>query len=100
MAAQMAICLMLLTAAGLLLRTLQNYQNQNLGMRTRGLMVFGITPQGTQGRQEILNFYHTVLERLRVLPGVESATLVENRPGGGWTTTIAWLSMALNNATF
>ena len=85
MAGQMAICLMLLTAAGLLLRTLQNYQNQNLGMSTRGLMVFGITPQGMQGRQEALNFYHSLLERLRVLPGVESATLVENRPGGGWT---------------
>jgi predicted permease len=85
MAAQMAICLMLLTGAGLLLRTLQNYQNQNLGMRTRGLMVFGVTPQGVQGRQEVLNFYHALLGRLRVLPGVESATLVENRPGGGWT---------------
>jgi predicted permease len=85
MAAQMAICLMLLTAAGLLLRTLQNYQKENLGMRTQGLMVFGITPQGTHGRQEVLGFYGTLLERLRMLPGVESATVVENRPGSGWT---------------
>ena len=85
MAAQMAICLMLLVAAGLLLRTLQNYENQNLGMRTQGLVVFGITPQGVHGRQEVLGFYRTILERLRILPGVESATLVENRPGAGWT---------------
>jgi predicted permease len=85
MAAQVAICLILLTAAGLLLRTLRNYENQNLGMRTQGLMVFGITPQGIQGRQEILGFYRTLLERLRMLPGVESATVVENRPGAGWT---------------
>jgi hypothetical protein len=37
------------------------------------------------GQQEVLGFYHTLLERLRVLPGVESATVVENRPGAGWT---------------
>ena len=85
MASQMAICLMLLIAAGLLLRTLRNYQNQNLGMRTQGLMVFGITPQRMQHQQEVLGFYRTLLERLRILPGVESATVVENRPGAGWT---------------
>ena len=85
MALQMAICLMLLTAAGLLLRTLHNYENQDLGMRTQGLIVFGVTPQGMHSPPEVLDFYRTLLERLRMLPGVESATVVENRPGAGWT---------------
>ena len=47
MATQMAFCFVLLVAAGLLLRTLENYRATNLGMRTQGLLVFGITPQKT-----------------------------------------------------
>jgi hypothetical protein len=45
LALQVALCFTLLTAAGLLLRTLMNYEHTNLGMRTEGLLVFGITPQ-------------------------------------------------------
>src|ERR1035441_10145527 len=45
MASQVAICLLLLIAAGLLIRTLRNYETQDLGMRADGLLVFGITPQ-------------------------------------------------------
>ena len=38
---QIALCFTLLMAAGLLLRTLLNYEHTNLGMRTQGLLVFG-----------------------------------------------------------
>ena len=82
LAAQMAICLVLLMAGGLLLRTLKNYASQNLGMQTEGLLVFGITPQN-QADDHI--FYRDLLERLRSTPGVESAAMVENRPGSGWS---------------
>ncbi len=85
MATQMTFCFVLLVAAGLMLRTLKNYQSTNLGMRTEGLLVFGITPQKTSTNAENLQFYRALLDRLRSLPGVESATLAENRPGGGWS---------------
>jgi len=85
MSSQVAICLLLLVVAGLLLRTLRNYQTQNLGMHTDGLLVFGITLQGVHNTQEILIFYRTLLDRIRALPGVQSATLMENRIGSGWS---------------
>src|SRR6185312_10404591 len=34
---------------------------------------------------QVNEFYDTLLTRLRVLPGVESATLVQMRPGAGWS---------------
>ena len=85
MATQMTFCFVLLVAAGLLLRTLENYESTNLGMRTEGLLVFGITPQKTSSTSQNLQFYRALLERLRRLPGVESVTFAENRPGGGWS---------------
>jgi len=85
MATQMTFCFVLLVAAGLLLRTLDNYQSTNLGMRTQGLLVFGITPQKTSSNAQNLQFYRALLDRLRSLPGVESVTFAENRPGSGWS---------------
>jgi predicted permease len=85
MAAQMTFCFVLLVAAGLLLRTLENYKSTNLGMRADGLLVFGITPQKTATTTENLHFYRALLDRLRSLPGVDSVTYAENRPGSGWS---------------
>ena len=85
MATQMAFCFVLLVAAGLMLRTLRNYQSTNLGMRAEGLLVFGITPQKTSNNAQNLQFYHSLMDRLRSVPGVESVTFAENRPGAGWS---------------
>jgi predicted permease len=82
LSAQVAICLVLLMAAGLLLRTLRNYATQNLGMQAEGLLVFGVTPQGTIDGHV---FYRRLLERVEQLPGVESVSMARNRPGSGWS---------------
>jgi len=82
---QVALCFTLLTASGLLLRTLLNYQHTRLGMRTQGLLVFGITPQKETTDDARFRFYRELLDRLRALPGVESATMVGNRIGSGWS---------------
>jgi predicted permease len=79
---QIAICLVLLTAAGLLLRTLRNYATQNLGMRAESLLVFGVTPQGNVDGHV---FYRRLLDRVSQVPGVESVSIVGNRPGTGWS---------------
>ena len=79
---QVAICLVLLMAAGLLLSTLRNYATQNLGMKAAGLLVFGVTPQANVDGH---TFYRQLLDRLKQMPGVESVSIVRNRPGTGWS---------------
>jgi predicted permease len=92
-ALQIAMCMALLLGAGLAVRTLVNLENANLGMRAEGLLVFGITPpQSLRSDREVIRFYGRLMERLRVLPGVESATTVQLRPGaGGSNNTIAFV---------
>jgi predicted permease len=85
-AVQMALCLILLIGAGLLVRSLRNYETLPLGLRTDGLLVFGTSPLTTNSDDEKARFYQTLLERLRVVPGVESLTLMENRLGSGWSS--------------
>jgi predicted permease len=82
LALQMAVCLVLLMAGGLLLRTLENYSTQQLGVETQGLLVFGVTPQG---KGDTHQFYSKLMEKIRELPGVESVSMAENRPGTGWS---------------
>jgi len=85
-ALQMSLCLVMLVAAGLLVRTLSNLEGINLGMNTRGLLVFGISPlQRVHSDSEGNRFFQGLLTKLRAMPGVESATLMGNRIGSGWS---------------
>jgi predicted permease len=83
-ALQMALCVVLLVGAGLLIRTLRNLEDTPLGMKVDGLVVFGVKPDIKslpQGRA----FYRTLIDKLRVLPGVESVTIMEERIGSWWS---------------
>ena len=94
LALQAAMCLMLLVGAGLLLRTIQNLENKNLGMRASGLFVFGIDPpkERFQNDDAIIRLFTGITRRLRVVPGVESVSIMQNRIGGGWSNnTIAYV---------
>jgi predicted permease len=82
---QMALCVVLLVGAGLLLHTLRNLENIPLGMQTEGLVVFGLNPQSTHSEAELVLFYQELQRRLRVLPGVESVAVLQNRLGSGWS---------------
>jgi predicted permease len=84
-ALQIAFCFTLLTAAGLLLRTLLNYEGTDLGVRTEGLLVFGVSPQHQVTPEAKFAFYHTLLDRVRTLPGVTGVTTLDHRFGGGWS---------------
>ncbi len=81
---QLALCLVLLTATGLLVRTLQKLESVDLGMRARSLLVFGLSPH-LHSTKETLTFYRGVTERLRSLPQVEAVTLTGNRVGTHWS---------------
>ncbi len=84
-ALQMAFCVVLLFASGLLLRSLRNYQNIDLGMRAESVLAVGVHPIGAPDHAYSLEFYSQLTERLRPLPGVQSVTLAELRPGTGWS---------------
>jgi predicted permease len=83
-ALQMALCVVLLVGAGLLIRTLRNLENTPLGMRVDGLVVFGVKPN-IPSVPEGVAFYRNLISKLRVLQGVESVTVMDERIGSGWS---------------
>src|SRR5438094_405829 len=90
---QVAISLVLLIAAGLFLRTLQNLRNVDVGFDTRNLVVFRISPMLNQyDDARTTGLYAQMLERLRNLPGVRSVAL-SNHPllGGSRNPTLLFI---------
>lgn len=75
LASEVAFSLILLVGAGLLLRTLGRLQHVEPGYRTHGIVrfVLSLPESGYPELNQIARFYETLEERLRALPGVESA---------------------------
>jgi predicted permease len=65
-------------------QTLVNMQRRNFGFDQSNLLLFGLdaTREGVQG-QRLADFYRQALERIRALPGVQSATMLEYPPFSG-----------------
>jgi predicted permease len=85
MALQIAISMPLVAGAGLLLRTLHNLNSVDLGFQPAPLVLF--TADATSGRADAIQTaedYDRILERIRGVPGVASAALVENALLSGW----------------
>ena len=76
--AQVALSLLLLTGAGLFLRTLENLENQNLGFNRGHLLLFAMDPttHGYEGPR-LMNLYARLLSRFENLPGVAAGTMSE-----------------------
>ncbi|MGC9293508.1 MAG: ADOP family duplicated permease, partial [Acidobacteriaceae bacterium] len=79
---QIALSLVLLVASGLLLRTLYALRNLPLGFQQHNLVIgFMFLPQGKYKDKDVgLVLYQPLLDRLRQVPGVESAGLVSGAP--------------------
>jgi predicted permease len=79
--AQVALSLLLLTCAGLFIRSLQNAQSANPGFDSSHvlLVTFDLDPMGYSEAKGI-EFEKQVAERVRQLPGVQSATLADFSP--------------------
>lgn len=77
---QVAISLVLVTGAGLFLRTLGNLRSVDVGFDPTNLVLFRVNPQ-LNGYDEARStaMYGQLLERLAALPGVRAATL--SNPG-------------------
>jgi putative ABC transport system permease protein len=83
--ADVALALVLLTGAGLMLRTVGRLVHTNPGFDARNVFTFQVSPGGTAYREDaaVVAFQGRLLERLRALPGVESAALAGQIPMGG-----------------
>jgi predicted permease len=83
-ALQIALCVALLVGGGLLTRTLRNLEDTPLGFPVDGLLVFGVSPHIESIPKGVV-FYQELLRRLRAVPGVESATIMQERLGS-WSS--------------
>jgi predicted permease len=87
--AQVALTMIVLVAAGLLVRTLQNLKSVDPGFDTQNILTFQVNPQliGYK-RAEIDSFYNELQSRLAAMPGVTSVSYswMPLLGGGLWTT--------------
>jgi predicted permease len=79
--AQIALSLILLTCAGLFIRSLQNAQSADPGFDSSHVLLatFDLDPMGYTDATG-MEFERQVVERVRQLPGVQSATLADFSP--------------------
>jgi predicted permease len=74
-AAEVALALVLLAGAGVLGRTLWSMERVDRGFDTSNVavMTLSLPPAQFEGAADVRGFYARLLERIRALPGVESA---------------------------
>ena len=79
---QLAVSLGLMTAAGLLGRSVRNAGNADPGFDARGVVVAFVNPAptGRYDSRSALALYGRLLDDVRALPGVTSATLATEAP--------------------
>ncbi len=81
---QIAAAVLLLVAAGLLIHTLFDLENQNLGFRPDHVLLVGISPELAGYKpKELPSLYHELVDRVSALPGVRSASVGMQSPMGG-----------------
>jgi predicted permease len=89
-AAQVALTLLLLVAAGAFVRSLENLRSFDTGFNSQNVLMFELDPRQTgYSGPQITALYDRLLERIEGLPGVQSAAL--SRVGysrGIWGDTI------------
>jgi predicted permease len=85
---QVALSMVVLTGAGLLLRTLGNLRGLNAGFDTRNLMLFSLDPRlaGYKDKQ-LPDLYANLQRRIAALPGVADVSYSSDAllDGGLWT---------------
>ncbi len=83
--AEIALTLVLLVGAGLLIRSLAHVMQIKPGFNPTGLLTMQVSlPQSeySDGTRKVA-FYRQLFERLKAVPGIEAAGMVNNLPMGG-----------------
>ena len=80
--AQVALALLLLAGAGLTLKSFRNAQNAVLGFNPENILVADVllSKARYETDEKVAHFSDQLVERIRVLPGVEAAALGSNIP--------------------
>lgn len=81
---QVAVSLALLAAAGLLVRSLSNLENQNLGFNRSNVLLVQTSPRLAGIKNgDLQGLYQQLMNRLERLPGVRSCSIDYNSPMSG-----------------
>lgn len=83
--AEVALAVVLVTGAGLLLRTLENLSRVDTGFVASRIVSARLSPPAGSYREPArrLAFYERVMDRLRVVPGMENIALTSQLPFDG-----------------
>jgi putative ABC transport system permease protein len=86
LAAEVGLTVVLLVAAGLLLKSYLQLRYSDLGCTTKNVLTMQINLFGGSynDRARRVNFFAELLERVRALPGVKAAGLARAVPGSGY----------------
>ena len=95
---EVALAVLLVIAAGLLIRSFWALSHVNPGFRSEHVLTARITPNQSfcDEPERCLAFYRTLLEQLRTSPGVDGTALVNTLPLGG---RVAKRSLGVENYT-
>lgn len=85
---EVALALLLLAGAGLLLRSFVRVTNVDAGFDGDGVLTMSVALPSSKhpGAAERIAYYDALLERVRALPGVESAGMATNAPLTGYVS--------------
>jgi len=81
-AAQMALAVVLLAGSGLLLRSFARLQHVPPGFDSRGVLTFRVSAQWAETSAALMNRQVRTVERLKRIPGVQSAAFSSLVPAG------------------
>lgn len=81
-ACEVALSVVLVIGAGIMLRSLANLQNSELGFRTNNILTMRISlpDDGRDGDEQVVRFYDNLVDEVEALPGVTSAGVVGRLP--------------------
>jgi predicted permease len=84
--AQLALSLLLLVAAGLFVRSLQNLNGKDMGVPRQSVLILRVEPRGSDQRgipgttERLDRTYRELMRRAREIPGVEQASMANSTP--------------------
>ena len=88
---QVALSMVVLTGAGLMVRTLEKLRNVDPGFDTRNVLLFSIEPKRAGYKaDDAANLYRNLQQRLQALPGVVATSYSSDSllDGGLWTQDV------------
>lgn len=86
LAIEVSLTVMLLIAAGLLLKSYEKLRSADLGCETRNILTMRVTLPDARYKSPAQHtaFFEQLITRVRNLPGVQAAGLVSQVPGAGY----------------